>query len=130
MGALDRQVMTFGHNDSQLSSSLWPLMDYPSWYRDIPPERVGLRGEYDHHGLAKRVVRQFQEIFGKDAIARLGIQQRGRVIILTGTVASEALLKRLVLAAMAVEGTATVELRGVVLDAEAEAETSLATAFA
>ncbi|NJN49798.1 MAG: hypothetical protein HC805_08585, partial [Alkalinema sp. RL_2_19] len=49
----------------------------------IPPERVGLNGEYDHSGLAKRVQLALQQRFGA-AIAHLEIAQRGRVVILTG----------------------------------------------
>ncbi|MFE4107855.1 BON domain-containing protein [Almyronema epifaneia] len=83
-----------------------------SWYRAIPPERVGLRGEYDHQGLAKRVQQHFRRRF-KAEVAGISVRQRGRVVILRGQVASEALIDQLVRTAMQIEGADAVELHGV-----------------
>ncbi|NJL85751.1 MAG: BON domain-containing protein [Leptolyngbyaceae cyanobacterium SM1_1_3] len=87
-----------------------------SWYRTIPPERIGLCGEYDHQGLAKRVQRHFCHKFETEA-AGMSVRQRGRIVILQGEAASEEVLKRLVQAAMQTEGADAVELHGVTIQA-------------
>jgi hypothetical protein len=78
-------------------------------FRSSPPERIGVCGEYDYNGLAKRVSECFQQCFG-DEVAQLRIRQRGCVVILTGMVSSRRLLNRLVSLANTVEGAALVEL--------------------
>lgn len=79
----------------------------------IPPERVGVRGEYDHCGLAKRVWLHCCEAVGADAIASLSVKQRGSVVIFHGQIRSQALLEQLIQLAMQIEGTTNVEVRGV-----------------
>ncbi|MEM6424670.1 MAG: phospholipid-binding protein [Cyanobacteria bacterium P01_D01_bin.128] len=81
----------------------------------IPLERVGLKGEYDYQGLAKRVSHRLKCAFGIEAIAELSIFQRGRVVILHGKVLSQQLLSSLIQAAMEEPGADYVELRGVVV---------------
>ena len=94
------------------------LPDSRAWFRTIPPERVGLRGEYDHSGLAKRVRQKFNQTLGKPTIADLSILQRGRVVILHGQIASQELLTQLVNLAMQVDGADHVEVRGIVMASE------------
>jgi osmotically-inducible protein OsmY len=84
-----------------------------SLFRTIPPERVGLSGEYDHDGLAKRVSLALSRTFQPDEIDRLRIRQRGTVVVLMGNIASQHLLIRLVNAAMSVSGAADVEVNGI-----------------
>ncbi|MGB3298634.1 MAG: hypothetical protein WBA76_10225 [Phormidesmis sp.] len=74
-----------------------------------PPERIGVCGEYDYNGLAKRVMQCFREHVG-DEVAQLKVRQRGCVVILTGVISSRRLLTRLVSLANTVEGAALVEL--------------------
>ncbi|MFM2430405.1 MAG: hypothetical protein RLZZ511_1618 [Cyanobacteriota bacterium] len=50
----------------------------------IPPERVGIHGEYDHAGLAKRVTLALQQEFDASLVAQLAISQRGRVVLVYG----------------------------------------------
>ncbi|NER79844.1 MAG: hypothetical protein F6K42_09730, partial [Leptolyngbya sp. SIO1D8] len=76
----------------------------PAWFRAIPPERVGLDGQYDYYGLQKRVEVAFREGFDPQALDQLSINQRGRVVILHGRVASRDMLRRLVAIAERVEG--------------------------
>ena len=78
-------------------------------FRSSPPERIGLSGEYDYNGLAKRVMHCFQQNVGDD-IAQLKVRQRGCVVILTGIIPSRRLLTKLVTLATKVEGAALVEL--------------------
>ena len=74
-----------------------------------PPERIGIFGEYDYNGLAKRVVHCFEQSIAED-ISQLKVRQRGCVVILTGTVSSPHLLNHLVDLAIKVEGAALVEI--------------------
>ncbi|MEO0769482.1 MAG: hypothetical protein AAFY72_08605, partial [Cyanobacteria bacterium J06649_4] len=48
-----------------------------------PPERIGVGGEYDYNGLAKRVAHCFAQSVSED-ISQLVVRQRGCVVILTG----------------------------------------------
>lgn len=82
-------------------------------FRTIPPERVGLNGEYDHQGLAKRVSLAFRQQFGSAEISGLRVTQRGAVVVLMGVIPNQRLLIKLVNAAMAVAGTADVEVNGI-----------------
>nr|RNJ69336.1 MAG: hypothetical protein EDM05_10830 [Leptolyngbya sp. IPPAS B-1204] len=84
-----------------------------SLFQTIPPERVGLQGEYDHHGLAKRVSLAFRQNFSSDEISNLRVTQRGAVVLLVGKIPNQRLLIRLVNVAMATAGTADVEVNGI-----------------
>lgn len=81
-------------------------------FRESPPERIGVQGEYDYNGLAKRVKYSFEQSFGGQ-VSQLRVAQRGCVVILTGIVDSRSLLNRLVSLAIKVEGAALVELYNV-----------------
>ncbi|MEL6603143.1 MAG: phospholipid-binding protein [Cyanobacteria bacterium J06614_10] len=74
-----------------------------------PPERIGVGGEYDYNGLAKRVSACFAQAISED-VSRLKVRQRGCVVILTGAVSSRELLNRLVTLAIKVEGAVLVEI--------------------
>jgi hypothetical protein len=82
-------------------------------FRTIPPERVGLNGEYDHSGLAKRVILALNQSFQLHEIAHLRVSQRGTVVILTDKVSHQRLLNRMVHVALGVDGAADVEVNGV-----------------
>lgn len=80
-----------------------------SLFSTIPPERMGLNGEYDHSGLAKRVMVAFQENFALEDLQQLSVAQRGRVVILKGTLPNSNLLTQLVAIARNVHGATDVE---------------------
>jgi hypothetical protein len=84
-----------------------------SIFQTIPPERVGLQGEYDHQGLAKRVWMTFQQHCSGEQIGHLRISQRGAVIVIVGVIPNQRLLIRLVNLAMATPGAGDVEINGV-----------------
>jgi hypothetical protein len=86
-----------------------------SLFQTIPPERIGLSGEYDYSGLAKRVLQLFNQTFEPDEIAKLRVTQRGAVVILLGKISSQQLLVRLVRTAMSINGAVDVEVNGVSL---------------
>lgn len=81
----------------------------------IPPERVGLKGEYDHTGMAKRAERALGQTFPIAEIAHLVLSQRGRVLILQGQLANQPLLDRLLNTLMQVNGVEAVEVQQVVI---------------
>ncbi len=89
---------------------LWPL------FKTIPPERVGLNGEYDHSGLAKRVSLALRNQFSAASLEHLRINQRGRVVVLSGRVPDREILMQMVDAALEVMGTFDVETYGVKVD--------------
>lgn len=86
---------------------------FTSLFKTIPPERVGLFGEYDHKGLAKRVSLAFNQSFDSSEIKNLRINQRGAVVVLVGQISSQLLLIKLVNTAMGVSGAVDVEINGV-----------------
>ncbi|WP_017298963.1 hypothetical protein [Nodosilinea nodulosa] len=79
----------------------------------IPPERVGLDGEYDYYGLAKRIQFSFGDRVGRAAVKQLSIKQRGSAVILSGQVETLDLLDQLVDLALSTEGTTHVEVNDV-----------------
>jgi osmotically-inducible protein OsmY len=84
-----------------------------SMFKTIPPERVGLHGEYDHQGLAKRVSMALRQHFSLAEINGLRVTQRGAVVILIGKIPNQRLLIKIVNIAMTIPGTADVEVNGV-----------------
>ena len=82
---------------------------FPAWFQAIPPERVGLNGEYDYHGLQKRVEALFDQHFSAADLAQLRVRQRGRVVVLQGCIDNKATLQQLVDLASQVEGAIRVE---------------------
>jgi len=96
----------------------------PSWFRGIPPERVGLDGKYDHYGLQKRVEAAFQECIESNELAQLSVSQRGRVVVLQGHVASREVLQHLIAIAGRAEGAIRVEAHSVTVRGEAALLTS------
>lgn len=91
------------------------VMEPPQWFqgRGIPPERVGLNGEYDHAGLTKRVIAALQQEGESFRMEGLRVSQRGRVVILSGQVESQEVLQQMVARSLQVEGAAFVETNGI-----------------
>ena len=126
MGSLMTSFVTYGFATSGAFISGMYCPTSPDVYggsislTSIPPERLGLQGEYDHNGLAKRVVNGCSKSLGLAAIEKLQVKQRGSVVIRSGCVSNEALLEKIVHLAMAEEGATNVELRGVKVCAGAQ----------
>lgn len=98
---------------------------FTSRFSAIPPERVGLNGEYDHHGLVKRVMLAFSQEFHPDELAELKIRQRGAVVILMGKVSNRRLLARMIQTALRVNGATDVETYGVGIEPNRESQREL-----
>ncbi len=75
----------------------------------VPPERVGLNGEYDQSGLAKRVAAAFDDDSQIDDIDTLYVAQTGTTVVLKGSVPSQQILTRIVQVAKGVNGAGSVE---------------------
>jgi hypothetical protein len=76
----------------------------------IPPERVGLDGEYDHFGLVKRVQLALQQELGEESVAQLEIEQRGKVVIFRGKSLDARFVRQITRLTLAIEGTDFVEI--------------------
>ncbi len=76
----------------------------------IPPERVGLDGEYDHSGLAKRVQQTLQLALGEESVAQLEIAQRGKVVIVRGHGLESCLVRQVTRLTLEIEGADFVEV--------------------
>lgn len=74
-----------------------------------PAAKVGLNGEYDESGLAKRVALAFDEADGLDDIETLWVAQLSGKVVLKGKVPSQALLDKAVSVANGVNGAEEVD---------------------
>ena len=82
----------------------------------IPPERIGLDGEFDYHGLSKRVSHCL--IANVDGARCLKVRQRGRVVVLSGQLGSPYQLRKVIDLALSIDGVDEVETSGIaVIDA-------------
>lgn len=74
----------------------------------IAAERVGLNGEYDQSGLAKRVALAFDEDPELTDVDTLWVAQTGGTVVLKGKVPSEDILNRMIDVAGGVSGATDV----------------------
>lgn len=84
-----------------------------SLFNRIPPERIGLYGEYDYYGLSKRVRVALVEAFSPEDLRHIKVRQRGAMVVLLGNVPNRNLLSRIVQVAVTVEGIVGIEFNGV-----------------
>ena len=76
---------------------------------DIPPERLGLEGEYDDSGLAKRVALAFDQDPELPDLDRVWVAQTGSAVVLKGDVPDRETLNKLVDIAQGVYGAGDVQ---------------------
>jgi hypothetical protein len=76
---------------------------------EIPPERVGLSGEYDQSGLAKRVALAYDQDANLADEERLWVAQTGGTVVLKGEVTDQATLDQMVSVAQGVSGCTNVD---------------------
>ncbi len=74
-----------------------------------PPERIGLNGEYDQSGLAKRVALAFDQDPDLDDIDTLWVAQTGSTVVLKGKVPSQHILTKMVSIAHGVDGSTDID---------------------
>ncbi|NEO26957.1 MAG: phospholipid-binding protein [Kamptonema sp. SIO4C4] len=75
---------------------------------EAPPERIGLNGEYDQSGLAKRVALAFDLDPDLEAIDTLWVAQLSSTVVLKGEVPSQEILDKMVDVASQIEGASEV----------------------
>lgn len=75
---------------------------------EVPIERQSPDGSYDQSGLAKRVVKAFDDHGVEDA-PHLYVSQRDKTIVFKGNVHSQQIVDQLAEIAKGVEGTADVD---------------------
>jgi hypothetical protein len=81
----------------------------PTATESIPPERLGLNGEYDQSGLAKRVALAFDQDPQLDDVDTLWVAQTGSTVVLKGKVPSQEILNKMISVARSVSGTTNVD---------------------
>jgi hypothetical protein len=103
---------------ADLEESVVPFQALPDvenlWFKSIPPERIGLNGEYDYYGLAKRVRCHLRQRMGA-IVTALKIHQRGRVIVFSGYLPPAVDLNQVVKLTLMVHGVDAVETQGIIL---------------
>ncbi|MBD1930934.1 MULTISPECIES: BON domain-containing protein [Cyanophyceae] len=115
MGWLKRLFGMEKPQNAQVNATPAPTAQAPaaagaaSGSQTIPPERVGLNGEYDQSGLAKRVALAFDQDPSLDDIDTLYVAQTGGTVVLKGKVPSQQILSQMVSVARSVEGATGVE---------------------
>lgn len=77
--------------------------------QSVPPERMGLNGEYDESGLAKRVALAFDDDANLDDVDTLYVAQTGNTVVLKGKVPNQQLLNQMVTVARRVNGAGSVD---------------------
>ena len=77
---------------------------YSLQMKDIPPERIGIKGEFSLHGIAQRVTRAFEEDPLIKGVSTVYVAQEQDAIVLTGKIADTALLRRMENIAKTIEG--------------------------
>ena len=77
---------------------------------EIASERLGVNGEYDQNGLAKRVALAFDEDASVTDVESLWVAQTGSSVVLKGAVPSQEILDRMVELASGVSGTTDVSI--------------------
>ncbi len=86
-----------------------PSADAPA-AEAIPPERVGLSGEYDQSGLAKRVALAFDQDSEVADVDHVYVAQTGSTVVLKGQAPSQAIINRLIEIANGVNGASAVDV--------------------
>ena len=81
----------------------------PAAEDDIPDYKVGLTGEFDESGLAKRVTLAFDEDSQLDDVETLWVAQLSSKVVLKGKVPSQDILDKMVAVAKSVDGATAVD---------------------
>jgi osmotically-inducible protein OsmY len=95
--------------NAQVNPAPQPVAHAPTATQSIPPERLGLNGEYDQSGLAKRVALAFDQDFQLTDVDTLWVAQTGGTVVLKGKVPSQDILNKMISVARTVNGTSAVD---------------------
>jgi osmotically-inducible protein OsmY len=83
--------------------------------QDVPAERMGLNGEYDQSGLAKRVAAAFDQDSSVADIETVWVAQTGGTVVLKGEAPSQDQLNRLIEIANEQNGATAVDAEQVTI---------------
>lgn len=110
MGWLQKLFGMEKPKDAQVNPTPAPAATTESG-ESIPPERVGLSGEYDQSGLAKRVALAFDQDAGLQPYSEdtVWVAQTGTTVVLKGKVPSQDVLNQMVQVAKGVNGATDVQ---------------------
>ena len=86
-----------------------PPAPAPAVEDEIPLCKIGLTGEFDESGLAKRVTLAFDEDSQLDDVETLWVAQLSSKVVLKGKVPNQAILDKMVAVARDVEGATAVD---------------------
>ena len=81
----------------------------PTPSRSIPQERLGLDGQHDLSGLAKRVAEAIKQDSSLASIASIYVAQTKSKIVLKGAISDRSLLDKIVKIARSVDGVTQVD---------------------
>lgn len=109
MGWLKRLFGMEKPEQAQVNPEPVPSAEATTGGETVAPERVGLNGEYDQSGLAKRVALAFDQDPDLDDINTLYVAQTGGTVVLKGSVPSQDILNKMVSVARSVSGATGVE---------------------
>lgn len=88
----------------------WDLREKAGMHQPPPPpEHMGLEGEYDENGLAKRVAAAFDKDPEIEDMESLHIVQAGSTIVLNGSLPNQGMLEHMIDVAARVDGTKAVD---------------------
>ncbi|BAY21249.1 hypothetical protein NIES2100_09990 [Calothrix sp. NIES-2100] len=108
MGWLQRLFGMEKPEDAQVNPEPSLVAENSAEGETTPLERVGLNGEYDQSGLAKRVALAFDVDSSFDDIDTLYVAQTGSTVVLKGSVPSQDILDQMVQIASGVSGATDV----------------------
>ena len=105
MGWLQR---LFGLEKSE-NAQVNPVSKQDAITQEIAPERIGLNGEYDQSGLAKRVALAFDQDPDLNDVDNLWVAQTGSTVVLKGQVSNQDILNKMVSVAHTVNGSTDID---------------------
>ena len=108
MGWLKR-LFGFEKNEAPQAQAEQTPVEYRSNVTAIPAERIGLHGEYDQSGLAKRVAEAFDNDAEIDDIETVYVAQTSSTVVLKGKAPNQQILNKIVQVAGSVRGATNVD---------------------
>jgi osmotically-inducible protein OsmY len=111
MGWLQRLFGMGKPQNAQVNATPSPSYQAPAGAdtSEVAPERVGLNGEYDQSGLAKRVALAFDQDPDLDDIDTLWVAQTSSTVVLKGKAPNQQILNKMVSVARGVDGATDVD---------------------
>ena len=108
MGWLKR-LFGFEKNEAPQAQASQAPVEYQNNAAAIPAERIGLHGEYDQSGLAKRVAEAFDNDAEIDDIETVYVAQTSSTVVLKGEAPNQQILNKMVQVAGNVRGATNVD---------------------